>query len=315
MLYALDDKGHLIGAKDAVAKQTYFCSGCKKAVYVKKGRIKNPHFAHYRQACDMFSEAETAIHLQGKKLLAQWLKDLGYQPQIEAYLTDLKQRPDLLIKRTKNMLALEYQCSPIGEKRYWQRTKGYWQKGLKVCWILGMKYRLHKYLTASVAKFINWHPAVGFYLLFLDVKLGRLELDYNIQTASFLPVYYQRAYFNNLQELRAFFCKAKPNKLTLNQQQRSYQILKLRQQLVRSKGLVHQIQTECYLQKIDCFQLLTSCLDEALSAPIYRTPLCFIRALIYLKPQFKKQILCKQCYFMPLITKKLKQKSFLWVDF
>ena len=51
---------------------------------------------------------------------------MGYSVQPEAYLSDLKQRPDVLVKRQgRNDLALEYQCAPITPKRLVERSNGY----------------------------------------------------------------------------------------------------------------------------------------------------------------------------------------------
>ncbi|MDD1403779.1 competence protein CoiA family protein [Ligilactobacillus salivarius] len=50
-----------------------------------------------KHACDIFSEGETSEHLRGKKLLMTWLRKEGKNPQIEAYLTSLHQRPDICV--------------------------------------------------------------------------------------------------------------------------------------------------------------------------------------------------------------------------
>ena len=67
----------------------------------------------------MFSEGETEEHLSAKELLYEWLTDETIE--IEAYLPDLQQRPDLLVGKT----AIEVQCSALSWSRFVQRTEKY----------------------------------------------------------------------------------------------------------------------------------------------------------------------------------------------
>src|SRR5699024_3163532 len=104
MLIALNqDNEHVHAAKIKLVEQLpkhdlYSCPGCKAPVFLKKGKIKQAHFSHYAQSnCQMFSEGETEEHVLGKQLLFNWLIQQGYPCQLEAYLPELKQRPDLLI--------------------------------------------------------------------------------------------------------------------------------------------------------------------------------------------------------------------------
>ena len=74
MLLAYNQEKELIFAdKNTKRKETYFCPSCNEPVYLKKGEIMIPHFAHY-QTCTqfVFSEGETKEHLSGKKELARW---------------------------------------------------------------------------------------------------------------------------------------------------------------------------------------------------------------------------------------------------
>ena len=85
---------------------------------IRKGLLKRHHFAHYAAAnCEVFSEGETEEHLSAKELLYEWLTDETIE--IEAYLPDLQQRPDLLVGKT----AIEVQCSALSWRRFVQRTE------------------------------------------------------------------------------------------------------------------------------------------------------------------------------------------------
>src|SRR5699024_7929834 len=129
--------------------QTYYCPSCHKPVHLKLGSIIRPHFAHFQNdACDVFAEGETFEHVEGKMQLSQWLKTLGLQVEIEAYLPALKQRPDLLVYTSPKPIALEFQCSPIPIEKVAERTRGYLEAGYEVVWILGKKFTYKKRLTA-----------------------------------------------------------------------------------------------------------------------------------------------------------------------
>ncbi|UZN00931.1 competence protein CoiA family protein [Lysinibacillus sp. MHQ-1] len=82
-----------------------------------------PHFAHHtqNQCSKFFAEGESKLHLQGKIQLFEWLQKLRLKVELEPYLTELSQRPDLLVAFDNNNFALEFQCSPITHDK-WQKT-------------------------------------------------------------------------------------------------------------------------------------------------------------------------------------------------
>lgn len=105
-----------------------------------------PHFAHYKnEACNIFSEGETAEHIQGKLDLLRLFEKEKHQVELEGYLPTLKQRPDLLVNK---LWAVEFQCSQIPIQKMMERTIGYLQAGYKVLWILGDQFEYKKQLTA-----------------------------------------------------------------------------------------------------------------------------------------------------------------------
>ncbi|WP_421823443.1 competence protein CoiA family protein [Fructobacillus cardui] len=92
-------------------------SGLQKPVVIRHGQQNVAHFAHQVQAgCHSFTEGETIDYLLGKIALYRYFaKD--YQLVVEPVLSQISQRPDLLVKRPRGTdLAIEHQCSPIGKK-------------------------------------------------------------------------------------------------------------------------------------------------------------------------------------------------------
>lgn len=113
-------------------KEVFFCPECKQPVILKQGHWKIPHFAHQSvQACSSFSEGETQEHLYNKAWLQAWTQD-GI---LEAYLPELKQRPDILWKK----LAIEVQCSSLSVERLIERIQTYQQYQYHSWWLLGLK--------------------------------------------------------------------------------------------------------------------------------------------------------------------------------
>lgn len=131
------------------------------------------HFAHYRKEnCAVFSEGETEEHLKGKLELAKYLKKSEEMVQLEAYLPDLKQRPDILIEKSNEKIAIEFQCSPITIEKMTERTQGYLEADYDVIWILGTHFSYKKHLT-------NLHKA-GLYFSSLNDRF--LLFHYNAES-------------------------------------------------------------------------------------------------------------------------------------
>lgn len=114
MIIAYDNQQQRIKADQAKKdSEPFYCPGCHGPVHLRKGLLKRHHFAHYAAAnCEVFSEGETEEHLSAKELLYEWLTDETIE--IEAYLPDLQQRPDLLVGKT----AIEVQCSALSWSRF-----------------------------------------------------------------------------------------------------------------------------------------------------------------------------------------------------
>ena len=121
-----------------IKAQQYYCPQCGEPVIVKAGAIKIPHFSHkHKTACDgLFSERESVVHLTGKQHLYTWLHSKNVDVRLEATIPRLLQRPDILAIVRKKRYAIEFQCSPIGERLFYKRTAGYESIGIEPIWIL-----------------------------------------------------------------------------------------------------------------------------------------------------------------------------------
>ena len=170
MLIAQNEKNKLITANQNLSKNAnYYCPSCKHPVHLKVGTVIQTHFAHYQnQNCTAFSEGETPEHLKGKIQIAQTLGEMrlhargaggsNLEFEMEAYLPELKQRPDLLVTTGNRKIALEFQCSAIPIELVEERTRGYLKAGYEVIWILGQNFQYKNNLTAFQRACLSLHP-------------------------------------------------------------------------------------------------------------------------------------------------------------
>ena len=145
MLVAMDEQGQSLILTKSLTKAAlqqlrvtnFYCPQCKERLILKAGAIKIPHFAHTAHSnCDAsFAEGESYPHLLGKQQLFEHFRDKQYDVQLETYLHELQQRPDLFI-RTKHIYALEFQCSRIPNELIEKRTNGYKKFGIIPVWLL-----------------------------------------------------------------------------------------------------------------------------------------------------------------------------------
>ncbi|WP_165980610.1 competence protein CoiA [Macrococcus carouselicus] len=132
MLIAVTEDGIYTQADQADTKRFYRCPVCLKPVVLKKGRYKIAHFSHQRIIdCHKSTyKTESPAHLKGKHMLYDLARP--YKVDMEYYLSDIEQIPDILINRR---LALELQLSVIPVDAIERRSAGYRKLGIKVIWI------------------------------------------------------------------------------------------------------------------------------------------------------------------------------------
>ncbi|OLS41820.1 competence protein CoiA [Bacillus sp. MRMR6] len=121
-------------------REEFICPVCGEEVTLKLGEHRIYHFAHQRKGnCREVYERETEYHMNGKLQLYQWLIGQGIRAILEYYDSDIQQRPDIMFEYNGNKYALEYQCSPIPEDQFINRTKNYYHYGYIPLWIAGNK--------------------------------------------------------------------------------------------------------------------------------------------------------------------------------
>lgn len=119
-------------------QQQFSCPQCGERVLLKVGWLRIPHFAHEVDAACItrFSEGESMAHLQGKQELYTLFQRLNKDVELEPFIPELAQRPDLLIRHNGHSVPIEFQCSRISKELKNERTAGYHSKEMNSLWIL-----------------------------------------------------------------------------------------------------------------------------------------------------------------------------------
>lgn len=308
MLYAMTEKQQLIFAKDAQKNQCYYCPGCGRHVILKQGALKLAHFAHQKAACQIFSEGETDEHLKGKQLLAKWFRQQGCQVWLEAYLSKLHQRPDLLIKKPNGIYqAIEFQCAPLSLAKLKQRTLGYARLGLSCWWILGHRYYVKNKLTQQNAQFLRFHPNLGYYLTYITQDNDRLLLVYDLQCDDFLQLQKHYYYAENIRQLQGFYHRKHIIKYGLiSASKKAKQIQKLQRLCWQKQGKLHDLQIACYEQRIRLQDVYPKFAATTYQAPLF----CQYPFSWKIKALLQKD----KCCYADLLTQSLFETPLLKTD-
>lgn len=97
--YAFDSGGSLVNIHDAQKGEPYLCVCCKNAMVVRKGKIKQPHFAHKQSR--LCAEPDTVLHKTTQALIVQMINDAksGQRPYSLGYPCPVCKR-----KLTRNII-------------------------------------------------------------------------------------------------------------------------------------------------------------------------------------------------------------------
>lgn len=115
------------------------CPVCDDTYEYCHGEIVSPYFRHVGKECDgYYSESETDEHRNGKVMLYKWIKgqDGVTNCQLEAWIPETKQRPDIYFEYNGKRFVIEYQCTPIASE-FLIRRELYKLAGITDIWILG----------------------------------------------------------------------------------------------------------------------------------------------------------------------------------
>lgn len=170
------------------------CPVCGEKMLYCHGDFKIPYFRHEKNSdCpDIYSEGITEEHINGIKILYDWLnKQEGISDiQLEKWIPETRQRPDIYFKYNGEEYVIEYQCSPIATK-YNERHDLYKLNNINDIWILGVnKYGINNiskersiyYKSKNEVKTKTIEQQIfngGQNLVYLNEKLSRFYITNN----------------------------------------------------------------------------------------------------------------------------------------
>ena len=297
MFYALNSQNQLVHASTADLLKKYYCPVCHQPVKLRTGKLNSAHFAHQHST---FSNQhyDTNVHQAGKRLLMKWGNELGYDVQSEVSFKAIQRRADVILKLPKSQVVIEYQCSPISAAELTKRSRAYAQTGLQCIWLVGKRYCLHGRISQHNAQFFRYHPNIGFYFIYLNAEMQRLELYYQIQQAAFLRPKYRIKFLANLKELIQFIHHVKENHLNkISVKMRMHQIRNFNRAEAYSTGMTRKLQVQCYLNHLEFRQEVLQNLSLSFDYPIYRYSKVYFQIAVQLGINSKKLL-----YQMPFIN-------------
>lgn len=155
------------------------CPVCGSKMIYHHGEFKIPHFKHAKNndCPDIYSEGVTEEHIKGIEQLHNWLKtqegvaDL----ELEKWIPETKQRPDIYFKYKGEEYVIEFQCSPIATK-FLERRELYRLNGMKDVWILGCdKYDMTNYLETDITLNKDYCEICRYKVKTIDNEIYRLD--------------------------------------------------------------------------------------------------------------------------------------------
>lgn len=131
-------------------KDVLRCPVCNGRYEYCHGMIAPQYFRHKdKTECNgLYGEPETPEHIKGKIMIYEWLqkiqKEVGITNlQLESYIKETKQRPDIYFEQKGRRYVIEFQCTPISTE-YLKRRELYKLANINDVWVLGLEnYHLY----------------------------------------------------------------------------------------------------------------------------------------------------------------------------
>lgn len=125
-----------MGAWEAVKSEgPFFCFCCRRAVTLRKGGIKAPHFAHQPPVTCEYGTGESEEHRRCKIAIYEALRAHPQVMKCEMERDLGSVRPDVSAYLNRVPVAIEVQVSNLSPARIRYRTEEYARRGIYVLWL------------------------------------------------------------------------------------------------------------------------------------------------------------------------------------
>ena len=130
MYEACDANGNYIDIDDAKQEEKYFCPVCGGELQIKKGDIREHHFAHLAGICeDQWNYDMSEWHREWQRMFPKNTREIVIEHNRE------KHRADILTGNT----VIEFQHSPMSPDEFRERNQFYTEAGYNVVWLFDMR--------------------------------------------------------------------------------------------------------------------------------------------------------------------------------
>ena len=118
------------------SQRPFYCPTCKDEVILKKGKIREDHFAHKPFVDCIYAGGESQKHYKAKRIIYTALNNYRgcTKCDIERQLDGV--RPDVSLCIGKTYVAIEIQKSNIDIDEICRRTSQYTKLGIHILWII-----------------------------------------------------------------------------------------------------------------------------------------------------------------------------------
>ena len=118
------------------ADAPFYCPECQRDVILKKGLVKEHHYAHKPPVNCAYGATESQLHLRAKREIYNALvaNPKCSKCEIERRLEGV--RPDISLYIGKTPVAIEVQCDTLALYDIIRRTKRYNELGIYLLWLI-----------------------------------------------------------------------------------------------------------------------------------------------------------------------------------
>jgi competence protein CoiA len=116
-------------------EKPFFCPACSEEVILKKGKVREHHYAHFSDTKCAYGKGESQLHYKVKREIYLSLKDRANCSKCELERVLKGVRPDVSLVINNNYVAIEVQNTSISIEEINRRFEKYSELGIHLIWV------------------------------------------------------------------------------------------------------------------------------------------------------------------------------------